>query len=260
MQTQCYYSLMIEKPLITIGVLSDTHLPYRMSALPTEIFDIFAGVDLILHAGDVDEAEFLHPLRQIAPVYAIRGNIHVGDLSLGGKDLPKEVHLSPANKHIVMVHGHRTEFWGLLLKIPEVLQSMLVKEGGQHLNKKIFTRLKKQHPDADVIIFGHTHVAVCQWVSGTLFFNPGAVAPSMYEEASVGILKIGAEKIEAEIIPLSSEAYTSLQRGMFMRLKHIRRFAVGFFARKRLNTLNSAADVTSHNADGRHQRDNEQGN
>ena len=43
------------KTELTVGVLADTHLPFRLKRLPGEIMDIFRGVDLILHAGDVDQ-------------------------------------------------------------------------------------------------------------------------------------------------------------------------------------------------------------
>ena len=65
---------------LTAGLLSDTHIPHRMKQLPDVVFDILDGVDVILHAGDVDRPGALEPLRQIAPVYAVRGNFHVFDL------------------------------------------------------------------------------------------------------------------------------------------------------------------------------------
>jgi hypothetical protein len=58
-----------------VGVLSDTHVPTIVRALPPAIFDIFKGVDLIMHAGDIVELSVLDELRTIAPVEAVAGNM-----------------------------------------------------------------------------------------------------------------------------------------------------------------------------------------
>jgi hypothetical protein len=55
-----------------LGLISDTHMPERWPELPGAIFDVFAGVDLILHAGDVGELWVLDRLSAIAPVLAVR--------------------------------------------------------------------------------------------------------------------------------------------------------------------------------------------
>jgi len=53
----------------TIGVISDTH-----GVLRPEAVKALRGVDLIIHAGDVGRSDILDELRQIAPVFAVRGN------------------------------------------------------------------------------------------------------------------------------------------------------------------------------------------
>ncbi len=188
--------------LLTAGVLSDTHLPYRMVALPPEIPEIFAGVDVILHAGDVDRDEFLTPLRAIAPVYAVRGNFHISDGSSGGRNLPYEVSLTLAGRSVVIVHGHQRGIRGIILKIPQVVASLFVSGAGGTLNARIMHRLKKIHPAADVIIFGHTHRAFVRQFNGTLFFNPGAVAETLKKPRTVGLLRFFADTVESEIISL----------------------------------------------------------
>jgi putative phosphoesterase len=195
-------NLMVNQNCVTIGVLSDTHLPYRLTTLPAIIFDLFAGVDLILHAGDVDRIDLLQPLAEMAPLYAVRGNIHLGDFSLGGKDLPFDIHLNLISRRVVITHGHRRGVLGWLLKVPEVLQAARVKDGKKRLNRKIALRLSKLYPRADIIIFGHTHSPYCETIGRTLFFNPGAVVPSPNEWASVGVIRLWPDKIETEIIPL----------------------------------------------------------
>ena len=73
--------------VFTVGLLSDTHIPHRLERLPAPVLDALAGVDLILHAGDVDDPVALEPLRAVAPVHGVRGNVHFQEFSDGGAAL-----------------------------------------------------------------------------------------------------------------------------------------------------------------------------
>ena len=194
----------MEKPIITAGVLSDTHLPYRMKTLPPAVPETFAGVDIILHAGDVDRFECLAPLQKIAPVHAVRGNVHLADGSSGGRDLPLVVQLTLAGKNVVVVHGHQPGVWGALRKIPDIFLSAFVAHANQKFNRRISQRLHRLFPHADVVIFGHTHAPFEKRLGNTLFFNPGAVAPTQKVHPSVGLIRFWRDKIETEIIFLSN--------------------------------------------------------
>ena len=57
-----------------IGVISDTHIPYRSRNIPSKVFEEFKNVDLILHAGDIEDLSVLDELEKIAPVKAVNGN------------------------------------------------------------------------------------------------------------------------------------------------------------------------------------------
>lgn len=89
---------MPQRQPLTIGLLSDTHVPHRLKRLPDTALDALAGVDLILHAGAVDDPAALKPLRDIAPVYTVRGNVHPQDFSDGGAALPAAIELQLALK------------------------------------------------------------------------------------------------------------------------------------------------------------------
>ena len=65
-----------------IGVISDTH-----GYLDPQVLEEFAGVDHIIHAGDIMDAATLEALGKVAPVTAVAGNMDDGKL---GK-LPREV-------------------------------------------------------------------------------------------------------------------------------------------------------------------------
>jgi len=192
----------MQKPLLVAGILSDTHLPYRLKILPGKILKIFSEVDVILHAGDVDRLSCLDALQEIAPLYAVRGNFHPGDFSFGGRDLPFAVQLTLAGRQVLVTHGHQRGVWGALLKIPNVVASMFVKHADAKMNQRIANRLHKKYPYADVIIFGHTHKVFQQRVENTLFFNPGAVAATHKKKPSVGLLSFWEDKIEVKVIEI----------------------------------------------------------
>ena len=58
----------------TLGIITDTHVPQRIKALPPRVFEVFRGVDRILHAGDINSRRVLDQLAEIAPVDAVAGN------------------------------------------------------------------------------------------------------------------------------------------------------------------------------------------
>ena len=118
----------------TVGVLADTHLPYRMQRLPDQVFDAFQDVDLILHTGDVDRINYLSDLAALAPLAAVRGNIHFGDLSDGGLDLPLDLQLTIAGYRVAVNHGGWTGFWS---QAGDWLVENLLKPGGEVLNRRI---------------------------------------------------------------------------------------------------------------------------
>jgi len=184
-----------------VGVLSDTHLPYRLQRLPDQVFRIFQDVDLIIHAGDVDRIQHLSDLAALAPLHAVRGNLHFADLSDGGRDLPVDLHLKVAGRSVVVNHGGWT---GLLSVAGDWFVESVVRPGGQRLNVRIADRLARLYPQAEVIVFGHTHRPYRAWHNGILIFNPGGVCPTLGRTTSVGMLYLGPDTIEAEIIPLVS--------------------------------------------------------
>jgi putative phosphoesterase len=186
---------------VIVGVLSDTHLPYRMQRLPHEVFHIFQDVDLIIHAGDVDRIESLNDLAALAPLHAVRGNPHFADLSDGGRDLPVDLKLTVAGREIVVSHGGWTSLWSVA---GDWFVEGIVRPGGYRLNVRIASRLARLYPQADVIVFGHTHRPYQAWHDRTFVLNPGAVCPTVRRTTSVAKLYLGPDTIEAEVIPLQS--------------------------------------------------------
>lgn len=181
--------------MLTLGVIADTHVPDRRRSLDRRVLEIFqaAGVSEILHAGDVSVPRVLSELEELAPVHAVRGNRDWLALS----HLPYHSRLICAGINIGLTHGHG-RWWNYILDRVEYLTR------GYRL-EMFQPRLLETFPDARVIVFGHTHRPLNQWVQGVLLFNPGSPHfPDIKSiTPSVGLLRIheGGE-VAGEIIDL----------------------------------------------------------
>jgi len=192
------------KSNLTIGVLADTHLPFRLKRLPAQLLAVFRDVDLILHAGDVDQMEYIRQLEMIAPLYAVRGNLHFkpNELSHGGIELPFDLHFSLLGYHLVLNHGGWPHFGALA---SDWFWEKLLEPSRKGANARIVRRLLRIYPYADVIIFGHTHQPYQARHGRTLVFNPGGVVPFDRLKPSVGRLILKPHEVIAELIPLDEE-------------------------------------------------------
>jgi len=137
--------------ITTIGLISDTHGLLRQSAA-----DALAGVDIIIHAGDIDRMPVIDELELIAPVYAVRGNM---DVKPGVAALPNYLTVRAGPSKIGVIHDrHR----------------MSVKPSAEGLS---------------VVVHGHTHRAAIEEAGGILYVNPGSAGPKRANRhASVGLL------------------------------------------------------------------------
>ena len=151
-----------------IGVISDTH-----GLLRPEVAHALAGVERILHLGDVGKISILQELAKIAPVIAIRGNI---DREGPCSELPETEVALIADRYVYMLHDLNT----------------------LHLD-----------PAAGkfaAVLFGHTHVPNFYRRKGVLYFNPGSCGPRRFElPVTVGLLTVGEDgEFEAKIVALTS--------------------------------------------------------
>lgn len=185
---------------VLVGVMADSHLPNRLTSLPAKVFSLFEGAELILHAGDVDQPEYLVDLERIAPVLAVRGNPHVLELSDGGMGkLPQDLRLEIAGHKVVVNHGGWT---GLPSLAADWFMEKLLSPGRQAVNVRIARRLLTQYPEADVIIFGHSHFPFEERHGRSLLFNPGGVCPFRHCPPSVGRLRLSRDLVEAHVLLL----------------------------------------------------------
>jgi len=185
-----------------VGVMADSHLPYRLKSLPPQIFSIFEDVDLILHAGDVDQFDYLAELEQLAPVHAVRGNLHFTDLSDGGlATLPLDLKLEIAGYKVVVNHGGWSGFLSLA---GDWFMERIFDPSRQSVNRRIANRLLRRYPEADVLIFGHSHYPYKAQHGDSLLFNPGGVCPYQQFPASVGKLRLSPNLVEAHVMQFNT--------------------------------------------------------
>jgi putative phosphoesterase len=150
-----------------IGVLSDTH-----GLLRPEVLSALAGVDRILHLGDVGKISILEELRKIAPVFAVRGNV---DREGPCSELPATEVVLIANRYVYMLHDL----------------------GTLHLDPAA--------AKFAAVLYGHSHVPNFTRKKGVLYFNPGSCGPRRFElPVTVGMLKVTEDgELDPEIVPLS---------------------------------------------------------
>ena len=190
---------------IRLGILADTHIPHRLAALPARVPEVFAaaGVSSILHAGDVDEPGALDPLAVIAPVIAVRGNLHLASRSRSSPHLPYAVFLDVMGQRIILTHGHGRPPQGLWDQRQGFLRRAPSADTRDAYNKELNTRPRRRFPNADILIFGHSHRRLLRRVGGTLFLNPGAIAHARDESPSVAILTISANDVSVAFIEVA---------------------------------------------------------
>jgi hypothetical protein len=169
------------------GVITDTHIPQRLEALPPRVFEVFRGVDRILHAGDINSRQVLDQLAEIAPVDAVAGN---ADLFTRG--LPSTRLIEVEGRRIGLVHGHGGWWRYLRSKI----RDQFGYDHEQYLNI-----VQGAFRPVDAVVFGHTHRFYQAERSGVLMFNPGPIAPDFYNTRGpqVGLLHVTARTLQIEI-------------------------------------------------------------
>ena len=160
-------------PPRVLGILSDSHVPFRLDALPQAALDMLRGCDLILHAGDLEDVRLIDQLALIAPVYSVRGNIH-WSYSTGTHDLdqPEAITLKLGPRTLWMTHGHLSFGYTMVDKFIQYTKRPTL----DGVNRNIIARLDRARPpEADIVVFGHSHNPCIETRAGVLFFNPGAI-------------------------------------------------------------------------------------
>lgn len=147
--------------------MSDTH-----GLLRPEAERGLAGVDHIIHAGDIGRPEIVDGLRRIAPVTAIRGNVDNGEWA---REYPDTKLVRLAGKSIYVLHDLKT------------LQADL-------------------GAGIDVIVSGHSHVPKIDTVGGVLYLNPGSAGPRRFKlPITLATLEVSLEGMRPDIHDLGGD-------------------------------------------------------
>jgi uncharacterized protein len=130
-----------------LAVISDTHLPRGARTLPDACVERLRDADLIIHAGDLTALSVLEELRRYGNVSAIHGNVDDAEVVAA---LPAELELDVGGCRLAVIH-----------------------DAGSRLGR--LERLRRRFPDADAVIFGHSHIPLHERDSaGFQIFNPGS--------------------------------------------------------------------------------------
>jgi len=153
--------------IIRIGILSDTHLSEVTEPFRAQVAACFADVDLILHAGDLTNLDILTAFTG-KEVLAVHGNMCD---RASAAALPALRTFTVGGFNFVLLHGHTF--------------------GYSNLEDKLFSAFA----EADCIVYGHTHRAVCHRLGGVLMLNPGSFsAPGRFgAPPTYAILNVGNE-------------------------------------------------------------------
>jgi putative phosphoesterase len=147
--------------MFRIGIISDTH-----GLLRPEAEQRLAGVNHILHAGDIGRPEIVDTLRRIAPVTAIRGNV---DSAEWAREYSDTALLRLAGISIYVLHDLKT----------------LQADPGAGI---------------DVIVSGHSHVPKIETVGGVLYLNPGSAGRRRFNlPITLATLAVTPEGMRPEI-------------------------------------------------------------
>ena len=148
-----------------IGVIADTH-----GLLRPQVLKAFAGVELIIHAGDVGDPRILRQLERLAPVHAVRGNVDRGDWAAE----------LPLNRVV--------EVGGVLLYV---------------LHELFCLDLDPAAAGLAAVIYGHSHSPHLERKNGVLFLNPGSAGPRRFTlPVTLARLKVSNNAVHPELVEL----------------------------------------------------------
>ncbi|OPG04516.1 metallophosphoesterase family protein [Microbispora sp. GKU 823] len=161
-----------------VVVLADTHAPRRWKSCPPAVAGHLRGADLILHAGDVCTADVLVELSAYAPVHAVLGNNDGPDVAAWGA--PETLELDLGGLRVAMIH-----------------------DSGQATGRT--ARMRRRFPEADLVVFGHSHIPMDLTGDGVRVFNPGSPTDRRRQpHGTIGILEVeGGVLRRAEIVPVT---------------------------------------------------------
>jgi putative phosphoesterase len=163
---------------VKIVAVSDTHAPRRWKSCPSRVAAHLRGADLILHAGDVCTASVLDELAGYAPVHAVLGNNDGPDVAAWGA--PETLGLDLGGLRVAMIH-----------------------DSGASAGR--LRRMRRRFPDADLVVFGHSHIPLDESADGLRIFNPGSPTDRRRQpHGTIGLLTVAEGRLaHARVVPVT---------------------------------------------------------
>ncbi len=175
-----------------IGVIADTHIPDGQASLPAGLTRAFAGLDIILHAGDVCNLETLRLLQNTFTItMAVAGESDDAEVQ---HYLEMQRVVQFGGSRIGLTHGHQGEPAGWLRRLLHL--------GPTHDEEAARRAALAAFQDVGCVVFGHTHRPYVKMHGSVLLFNPGPAAPVSGQRPSVGLLEIDKRAIMGRIVYL----------------------------------------------------------
>ena len=168
-------------------------MPGTIPSLWQQVLDGFAGVDCILHAGDLHVANVIEALDEIAPTFVSVGN---GDLDVVHPRLKDTWCAAMAGVNVGLIHRFPTP--------SRASEEKLAKNLNRHFESV-----------PDVVIYGHTHLAEVHTVAGRTYINPGsATLPNNQSTrlGTIGFLEISRRGVAVELLQLTDEGLSLIER------------------------------------------------
>jgi uncharacterized protein len=161
---------------VQIAIISDTHLPRGQRRLPAACVERLAAADLILHAGDLSTLAVLRDLEGYGPVVAVHGNVDDTEVRAA---VPAVAAIEAAGAKIALVH-----------------------DAGPAKGR--LARLRRRFPDADAVVFGHSHIPLHEGeAAGFQIFNPGSPTERRRAPAhTMGMAHVQDARVSFELIVL----------------------------------------------------------
>jgi putative phosphoesterase len=162
---------------VIVAVIGDTHLPRGSRRLPTECVERMASAELIIHTGDFSTARAYEEIAAIGPeLIAVYGNVDGAELRAM---LPARAVVEVADARIGVIH-----------------------DAGPRSGRLV--RMRREFPDTDAVVFGHSHMPLLESDEGFQIFNPGS--PTDRRRAptrTMGIAEVERDAVRFQHVTLS---------------------------------------------------------
>lgn len=172
-----------------IAVISDTH-----GKLRKEVIRQAENCEAVFHAGDTGSREVILRLKEIAPVYVVRGNID----GKWAADIPEELYLSLYGFNFYMVHNRK--------------------------------HIKADISKTDIIIYGHSHIYKEEYAGNVLYLNPGSCGPGRFRpKVTMAVITLDEERYTFSVQKIhcikadAAKETKILQKDMYSIVKNVPR-------------------------------------